>query len=110
MGLIEQLTLITSYQGYALSTLLITVDFNLDCMAAVEFVSVSPCMVLIPILRLHSLEGIYHMQLTLKWWRVMFHLLEGYRIHLSWIIILSFQGKYYEVDDIIHFIDKNGFQ
>ena len=75
--MIEQLTLITSYQGYALSTPLITVDFNLDCMAAVEFVSVSPCMVLIPILRLHSLEGMYHMQLTLKWWRVMFHLLEG---------------------------------
>ena len=27
----------------------------------------------------------------------MFHLLERYRIHLSWIIILNFQDKYYEV-------------
>ena len=49
------------------------------------------------------------MQLALKWWRVMLHLLERYRIHLSQIIILNFQDKYYEVM-LIHFIDKNGFQ
>ena len=45
------------------------------------------------------------MQLALKW-RVMFHLPEGHQIHLSWIILLNFQDKYNEVDDIIHFIDK----
>ena len=47
LGSTEQLTLITSYQGYTLSTFLINVDINLEHMAAVVFISVSPCMVLI---------------------------------------------------------------
>ena len=47
LGSTDQLTLITSCQGYALSTFLISVDINLDHITAAVFVRSSPRMALI---------------------------------------------------------------